>query len=291
MDYIVVTNTFKRSLQLVTRSIKSSLNQKTKPIKIILIDQNEQPLHLTGDITGNKLFERKIVDTTSVSVARNSLVIPENAEWIVFCDDDGFLHPDYSELLLNKINSNPGIDILAGNIIREDTKTNYTLRQKNFGSLKYFRNTKKLMGSNFVVRAKVFEELKRFDENFGAGSYWGSGEETDFCWKAFFAKKRMEFFPDLIVYHIPPFYESIKTGFKKSFRYGVGKGALVWKWLFKKKKIIVAYELFEMLIIPFGQFFRGIFTLRPQLIPTHFAALVGRIYGLCKAAFVFKESD
>ena len=290
MDYIIVTNTLKRPLQLVARSINSSLNQKIKPIKIILLDQNDPPLAIPDDILSNNLFERKQVRTNSVSVARNSLVIPENTEWIVFCDDDGFLHPDYSEILIDKISSNPGIEIFAGNIIREDTKTNYTLRQKNFGSLKYFRNTKKLMGSNFVVKAKVFEELKRFDENFGAGSYWGSGEETDFCWKAFFAKKKMEFFPDLIVYHVPPFHESIKMGFKKSFRYGVGKGALVWKWLFKKRKLIVIYELVEMFIIPFGHFIRGIFTLKPQLIVTHLAALIGRIYGLCKAAFVFKES-
>ena len=142
-----------------------------------------------------------------------------------------------------------------------------------------------MMGSNFVVKVKVFEELNRFDANFGAGSYWGSGEETDFCWKAFFAKKEMEFFPELIVYHVPPFQESVKTGFKKSFKYGVGKGALVWKWLVKKGKPVVLYELIEMIIIPFIHFFRGIFTLRPQLIVTHIASLSGRIYGLLKAPF------
>lgn len=255
------------------------------------MDQNETQLSLADDILNNNLFQRESIKTNSVSVARNSLKIPENTDWIVFCDDDGYLHLDYSEILFDKINLNPGIEILAGNIIREDTKANYTLRQKNFGSLKYFRNTKKLMGSNFVVKAKVFDELKRFDENFGAGSYWGSGEETDFCWKAFFAKKNMEFFPELIVYHVPPFHESIKMGFKKSFRYGVGKGALVWKWLFKKRKLIVIYELGEMFVIPFGHFLRGIFTLKPQLIVTHFAAFIGRIYGLFKAALVFKDSD
>ncbi len=291
MNYIIVINTFRRSINLVEKGLRAAFQQKIKPAKVILLDQNEPLLALAEDIINNHLFERKQIKTNSVSVARNTLVVPGNVEWIVFCDDDGYLHTDYSEILLNKINNNSDIEILAGNIIREDTNTNYTLRQKNFGSLKYFRYTKKLMGSNFVVKVKVFDELKRFDENFGAGSYWGSGEETDFCWKAFFAKKKMEFFPELIVYHVPPFYESIKTGFKKSFRYGVGKGALVWKWLFRKGELIVIYELVEMIVIPFGHFLRGIFTLRPQLIITHFAALIGRIYGLCKAAFIFKESS
>lgn len=288
LNYIIVTNTIRRPAELVEKSLNSSLSQGIKPLKVILLDQNNPLLKLPDTITDNPLFERQEARYNSVSEARNSLVIPGGAEWIFFCDDDGYPHPEYSEILGKKIIENPEIEILAGNIIREDTNKNYTLRQKNFGSLRYFRNTKKLMGSNFVVKVKIFEELKRFDGNFGAGSYWGSGEETDFCWKAFFSKKKMEFFPDLIVYHVPPFQESIKKGFKKSFNYGVGKGALVWKWLFRKGKLIVVYELIEMFIIPFIHFLRGIFTLRPQLIVTHFAALLGRIYGLVKAPFAGK---
>lgn len=285
LNYIIVTNTIKRPVGLVERSLRASLNQRIKPAKVILLDQNNPPLNLPGDITGSPLFERQAANFSAVSQARNSLVIPGNTEWIVFCDDDGYPHPDYSEILSAEIEKNPDIEILAGNILREDTKENYTLRQRNFGSLKYFRNTKKLMGSNFVVRADVFDELKRFDPEFGAGSYWGSGEETDFCWKAFFAGKKMEFFPGLIVYHVPPFHESIKIGFAKSFKYGVGKGALVWKWLVKMGKPAVLYELLEMIVVPFIHFLRGIFTLRPQLIITHFASLAGRIYGLFKAPF------
>jgi GT2 family glycosyltransferase len=288
LSYIIVTNTFRRPANLVEKCLRASLQQKTKPQKIILIDQNEPPLNLSEDILKDPLFHLQKTNFTSVSAARNSLIIPDNVEWIFFCDDDGYPHPDYSEILLDKINKNPGIEILAGNIIREDTNTNYTLRQKNFGSLKFFRNTKKLMGSNFVVKAEVFESLGRFDENFGAGSYWGSGEETDFCWKAFFAKKKMEFFPELAVYHVPPFQESVKKGFKKSFKYGVGKGALVWKWLVRKRKPVVIYELVEMITIPFVHFLRGLITLKPQLIVTHFGSLVGRIYGLIKAVFVYK---
>jgi len=288
LNYIIVTNTIKRPTDLVEKSLRASLAQKHKPLKVILLDQNDPELKLSEDILNNPLFERQKAKFNSVSEARNSLKIPPKADWIFFCDDDGYPHSEYSGILQKIIHSNPEIEILAGNIIRDDTNTNYTLRQKNFGSLKYFRNTKKLMGSNFVVKTRLFEELNRFDENFGAGSYWGSGEETDFCWKAFFAKKEMEFFPELIVYHVPPFHESIKRGFKKSFNYGVGKGALVWKWLFRKRKIIVIYELLEMIVVPFIHFLRGIFTLRGQLIITHLGSLSGRIFGLLKAPFAGK---
>jgi GT2 family glycosyltransferase len=286
LNYIIVTNTYKRSIDLVTRCIRASLKQKVVPRKVILLDQNIPPINLPPDIAENKLFQKQEIKYHSVSAARNSLIIPEGIEWIFFCDDDAFPDENYSDILQNIIEKNPDIEILAGSIIREDTKTNYTFRQRKWGTLKHFRNTKKLMGSNFVIKVKTFDELERFDENFGVGSYWESGEETDFCWKAYFSGRKIEFFPQLIVYHVPPFHESIKKGFTKSFRYGVGKGALVWKWLIKNRKLKVTYELLEMIIVPPFQMVRGIVTLKPALTITHMASLAGRIYGFIKAAFV-----
>ena len=234
------------------------------------------------------MFTKNKINKKSVSAARNTLVIPQNTGWIFFCDDDGYPCGDYSEKLENIINHNPSLDILAGSIVREDNNEFYTLRHRSGGSLKKFKNTKNLMGSNFAIKAKVFNELGRFDENFGAGSRWGSSEETDFCWKAYFAGKNMEYFPELIVYHVPPFNESIKTGFHKAFKYGVGKGALVSKWLFKKKEIKVLYELFEMTTVPFIQSLRGFITFKFGLIATNFAALIGRYYGMLKYLFTSK---
>lgn len=288
MNYIVVTNTFNRSVELVTRSLKSSLNQKIKPRRVILIDQNSPCLKLPDEVMLNPLFEIQKVDFQSVSAARNSLSIPHGTEWIFFCDDDGYPIENYSDELNQIIKSNPKIQIIAGSIIREDNMDFYSLRHKKGGSLKYFRYTKNLMGSNFVVKAKLFDSLGRFDENFGAGSYWSSSEETDFCWKAYFKSVEMEFFPELRVIHVPPFNESVKVGFKKAFNYGVGKGALVFKWLVIEKKLIVLYEFVEMLIIPFIQSVKGVIFLKPQLIITNFATLIGRVYGLTKAIIIRK---
>ena len=288
MNYIVVTNTRNRSLSLVERCILASLNQKIKPYRVFLIDQNTTQLTLTDAIKSNPLFQHLSVSYKSVSSARNFIQIPEVVDWIFFCDDDGFACEDYSEILEDLILKNPKIEIFAGSIIREDTNEFYSLRHKKGGSLTKFRNTKNLMGSNFVIKASTFEKLGRFDESFGVGSYWGSSEETDFCWNAFFNKVPMEFFPELKVYHIPPFNESIKKGFVKSYNYGIGKGALVYKWLIKKRKLIVLYELGEMLILPFLISLLGIIKLKPQLIATNSAALAGRLVGFVKAIFANK---
>jgi len=287
-QYIIVINTYNRPIELVQRCLQACLIQKIPPQKINLIDQNDEGLNLPQEILTNHLIIRTRTNKKSVSAARNTLEVPENIEWIFFCDDDGFPCDDYSEKLEKIISENPTVDILAGSIVREDNKEFYTLRHKKGGSFKSFRNTKNLMGSNFVIKVKVFDELGRFDEKFGAGSMWGSSEETDFCWKAYFSGKNMGFFPELIVYHVPPFNESFKDGFHKAYKYGVGKGALVSKWLFKKKKFKVIYELLEMISIPFIQSFRGLFTFRFGLIATNFAALSGRLYGMIKYLFTTK---
>jgi hypothetical protein len=289
LNYIIVTNTYQRPADLVERSLRASLNQKIKPLRVILIDQNENNLILSDDIIHNPVFERQPANFKAVSSARNSLKVPEGVEWIFFCDDDGYPCDDYTEKLFEIISRNTNIEIIAGSIVRNDNNEFYTLRHLKGGSLKHFRYTKNLMGSNFVVKTKVFDQLGRFDENFGAGSYWGSSEETDFCWKAYFAGVKMEYFPELIVYHLPPFNESLTQGFKKSFQYGIGKGALVWKWLFVKKKIKVIYELAEMMVVPFIQMAKGILTLKPQSILNYIATISGRVYGLMKAAFVKKQ--
>lgn len=285
MKYIVVTNTINRDSSLVIRSLNSSLNQRIPPQRVILIDQNSKNVILPDDIISNPLLEVHKVGCKSVSEARNSLMIPTDIEWIVFCDDDGFLSENYSNEMERIINSNPNLQIIAGSIIREDNNDFYTLRHKKGGSLKYFRYTKNLMGSNFVVKANVFDSLGRFDENFGAGSYWGSSEETDFCWKAYFKNIEMEFFPELKVIHVPPFSESVLNGFRKAFNYGIGKGALVFKWLVVKKKLTVSYELGEMLIVPFYLSLRGVVILKPQIVFTNLAAVTGRVYGFFRALF------
>ncbi len=43
-----------------------------------------------------------------------------------------------------------------------------------------------------------------------------------------------------------------------------------------------------MAVIPFILIHKGLVTLKPQLIATHFASFSGRIYGIVKAVFVNK---
>jgi len=283
MDYIILTNTFRRSIDLVERSLKSSLNQKIEPQKVILIDQNDPPLELSKELKGNPLLEVQYVNTASVSKARNLARKPA-CDWYVFCDDDGYMNEGYSEVLGKVLSTNNYLDIVAGSIIRDDNFEFYSPRHAIGGNLNNFRFTKLLMGSNFAVKEKVFHDLGGFDEEFGIGGKWGSGEETDFAWKAYFNKIPMLYEKDLVVYHIKPYAGDLKHSVNKAFTYGVGKGALICKWL-RKGKLIILYEILEMEIIPLWLILKAIFTINFREVLISLASLTGRNLGILKFLF------
>ena len=167
------------------------LAQSPPPRKIIFIDQNERKLRLKREIADNVLLQHLHVHTVGVSAARNSLDISQDVDWILFCDDDGYLMEGYTKKFLEVAECLPWVKVIAGSIIRDDNGEFYTPRHGLGGDINKFSCTKLLMGSNFACKAEIFKKLGGFDERFGVGSYWGSGEETDFAWKAHFSKVPM----------------------------------------------------------------------------------------------------
>lgn len=285
MNYIIAINTYNRPISLVERCLNSCIRQEIKPAKIILIDQNDTPLRIPEEIISNKLIEIIKVNKKSISEARNSISIPNGTDWIFFCDDDGFPDDNYSIVFNNILNKNPNLDLIGGVYLREDNKEYYNSRQKLKGGIKSFIDTKKIMGSNLIIRTNIFDELGRFSPDFGVGAFWGAGEETDLIWRAYFKKKRIKFFHELIIYHPPVLSRSLYGEMEKSYKYGMGKAGLVAKWLFKKGKLIVLYELFEMLTIPVITIFLGIFTFNFKKVLTSLAAIAGRVAGLIRGLF------
>ncbi len=279
-NFVIVTNSYKREITLVERSLRHSLSQNPLPHKVVFIDQNEKKLQLSREISTHPLLQHLHICKQSVSAARNSLNVSPGVEWILFCDDDGYLMARYTEKFLEIVKEYPENEIIAGSIVRDDNGEFYTPRHKIGGNLNKFRHTKLLMGSNFACKAKTFKRLGGFDERFGVGTYWGVGEETDFAWKAYFAKVPMLYDQNLKVFHIRPYASTFSNNFCKAFRYGKGKGALVAKWIFEKKRIKPFYEMIEMTVIPLVQMFKAVLALRFEMVAIYFVALLARYWGL-----------
>lgn len=278
MKIAIITNTIRRPLELVSKSVHASLSQN-ESVSVILMDQNQSYLNFPDTIKTNPRFKHMHCQVPSVSMARNRAEYSVDSDWLVFCDDDGYLEPGYLEKLSQLVESYPEIEIFAGAIKRIDNLDFYSKRHALGGDMKWFMNTKLLMGSNFVIKRSVFEELGKFDEKFGAGAPFGSSEETDLAWNAFFHHKKMRYSPELVVFHVPPFSGDTGSEIKKAFRYGVGKGALVRKWL-GAGKVLVLIELFEMFLIPLIKALILLILFRWNAFRIQLSSLQGRILGI-----------
>ena len=280
MKTAIIINSIARPPILVERAVRSALEQSPPVQWIILVDQNQPPLKLDPAFDRDSRFNQFKNPVPSVSLARNSAPLPADCEWIIFCDDDGFLKNDYVARLETIRSQHPDWDLIAGAIIREDNQDFYTSRQKLGNEINSFASTKLLMGSNFSVRKSVFCDLKKFDARFGAGSPAGSSEETDFCWKAFFKGKKISYQKELVVFHVPPFQENYQLAFSKSYRYGRGKSLLVKKWLLEEHQPWVLLELAEMLLVPLAQMFLGLVTFKFARTVAALGSWLGRWNGL-----------
>jgi GT2 family glycosyltransferase len=282
MNIIIVTNSYNRDISLVERNLTHSLYHATNLKNVIFIDQNKKALELQEKIKNHPKLIHYHILKKGVSEARNNFEIPKGTDWIIFCDDDGYIDKNYINVFKAQLEKDPSLEIIAGSIIRDDNFDFYSPRHKLGGDLNKFRFTKLLMGSNFAVRASVFKALQGFDERFGTGSYLGSGEETDFAWKAYFHGKKMLYCPEMKVYHIKPYAGTYQESKAKAFHYGIGKGALVSKWMIQHKKLVVMYELIEMFIVPMLKSLFFILTFRFEDMMIQISAMKGRLIGLIR---------
>ena len=94
-----------------------------------------------------------------------------------------------------------------------------------------------ILGCNMAMRRTVFDKLGPFDERFGAGAIFKSGEDTDYILRAYFSGIAVEYVPDMVVYHFhgrrkPHELASLLSG------YDEGNGALYAKFMWRHPELI-----------------------------------------------------
>lgn len=279
VEYAGIINTIDRDTQMVERSLRSFLNQNPPPNRLYLIDQNSTPITLSNDLNLNPRLIRMNHRVPSVGLARNFIPESEDTPWLVFCDDDGFLANDYMEQFKLTLDNNPNLELIAGPYINETDGKYYSIRHSMPAKLSSAFGSKLMLGSNFCIRATTYNKIGRYDGRFGPGSKWPSSDETDLVWRAISQKVKMKYVPTLKVFHPPAFSGTTLKSTKKAYWYGIGKGALVAKWIFERPSWLGYWELIEMNIIPLLNIFRGALSLNLKQIPIQIASIFGRYKG------------
>jgi GT2 family glycosyltransferase len=242
-----VINTYNRAPDILGACIASIQSQQPVESTVVVVDQNQEPLG--PGIPGTTVVHHP---DKCISVARNAGCGSVEAEWYVFLDDDGTLRPGAIAALLSVIDDPAeDWDIVGGKVFVRGTGETYCLRQNIGRGRLSFIMLNAIMGGILAIRGRVFRELGGFDERFGIGAAWWSGEESDFTVRAYRQGKKVLFLPTFAIDH-PDAGEMNDAKVKK---YALGKGALVRKHLnsgWSPSVLLEAVDAFGLPIVEAG---------------------------------------
>ncbi len=162
-------------------------------------------------------------------------------ELLFFTDDDCRLHPQHIADLLRHHAADTGPVVRGGRIELGDPADlpltiSTTLKAMRWSracnSMRHDSLAGVVNGCNMAVQRGLADRIGFFDERLGPGSPIGSGEDTDYLFRAYLSGATIEYVPDMLVFHHHG-RRTDATGQKVMRDYMIGSGALCMKYLFR----------------------------------------------------------
>jgi GT2 family glycosyltransferase len=188
-------------------------------------------------VPSQMIFEPRVGKAAALNMALRSA----RGELLAFTDDDCRLHPEFVNDLLRHNAGDTGLVLRGGRTELGDPtdlpftiNTNPTARRWSLAenSARHANLADAIAGCNMAMRRALVERLGPFDEDFGPGAPVGSGEDTDYLFRAYLDGAIIEYVPDMTVFH----HHGRKTpaeGRELFRRYMIGSGALNAKYIRK----------------------------------------------------------
>lgn len=270
---ILATIGRKNEVQEFLDSIEKS-NYPLEKIEIIIVDQNKDDF--LQEIIKEYAKKIKIIylksEEKGLSKNRNIGLKYISNEIIGFPDDDCKYFKNTLLNISKSFEANLELDGVVGRIVDEDG--NDCIR-------KWDRCRLKITKKNFYTKASsitMFEKninILKFDEELGAGSKYGSSEDVDFLYRTLKFGKKINYNPDIILYHPKPNNTFSK---EKAYSYGIGHGAFIKKNLdFNTLKIY-----FQGIVLVLIRMFKYLLKLDLKKFVIWHNSLIGRIHGFKK---------
>lgn len=225
MKYSIIIATLNRE-DVVGNSIESVLEQNYPDLEIIVVDQseNEETKKVVESFNDERIKYIRI-NKKGLSNARNEGIKSSKGKYICLLDDDAEYNEKFFEIIDEVIEKNKDISIIGGKVEDKVTSRVFLNGMDNIQrKVKFDEFDKCLVSSALVIDYKELEKINYFDDKFGVGAIYGSGEETDMILRIAYNNDNIVYVPGAIVYH--PYPEKNTINPIKAFRYGEGFGAL-----------------------------------------------------------------
>lgn len=193
---------------------------------VIVVDQGETPA--LGPLVLSHGASYLHVEQRGISKARNTALRMAATPWIHFPDDDAIVKSDLLGRVADALARSPSAGFLAARVLAPDGRPIMVGMEERARPLVSPRDVlATVMSPGLFVAARVMERCGVFDERFGLGARWPSGEESDLLFRALAAGEAGIYVPDAVVVHPDP--QALRDTVSKLRRarlYGRGWGAL-----------------------------------------------------------------
>lgn len=161
-----------------------------------------------------------------LSTARNIGLKQATGDLVAFPDDDCWYDTQLLQRIVDGFSQNQTLDCMCTGVYDPELKKTYGGRPVGIRKKIGFANLFKFpISVGIFTRMRSFDQVGRnFDESLGAGTYMGSGEETEFIARLLTKHMEIYYYGDIQVYHPYPEYREVDC--TKYFSYGLGFGYL-----------------------------------------------------------------
>jgi glycosyltransferase involved in cell wall biosynthesis len=236
MKFALIMATLGRTEE-IERLLSSLAAQTHRDFELIVVDQNEDDRLLEPFLAPYRM-KFPILHLRSekgVCRARNAGLERVTGEVIGFPDDDCWYPPDLLERVAGFLIDRRDLDgitvrsVLVPEIDERPTRVGAGRFDEEAGLLNKTNMWVRAVAYTLFLRRSVVEAIGGFDESLGvgAGTPWGSAEDTDYSLRAVEAGFKIYYSPEVFVYHRPP-PEDHPALIDRAYRYGAGMGR-VWR--------------------------------------------------------------
>jgi glycosyltransferase involved in cell wall biosynthesis len=201
-----------------------SLAGQPGDFEVLVVDQGSVPAALPDEAR----FRRLADGGCGLARARNLGVQAAAGEVVAFVDDDAVPQADYVRGISRAFEENPQLAAAAGRILRLEDGRPYARTLDSRPRVLGRGDWRRFFGGNFAVRRTVLYRIGPFDERFGAGCRWASGEETDYFFRMVYRNCLIVYLPEAVVRHpgqaVDTAPRSLRTKLAAAAR---GQGALI----------------------------------------------------------------
>lgn len=240
-------------ISTMNRKSIEDLNLESKNINknCLIINQTNDNHIIEDKLNNNRMINYKEI---GLSKSRNRCLENATGEICIISDDDVQYVPEYKEIIINEFEKNPQADIITFKI-----KTPEGEMFKNYSNEEFNHNKRTILKVSSIEVAFRLESIKnkniKFDELFGLGSTYTSGEENIFLMDCIKNNLNIKYVPQIIAIHDKESSGKIlneKAIYSKGalFYRLFGIKSLILNLLFVIKKInIINFNIFKAVIL------------------------------------------